>query len=427
MKYLKIKNTGLLDEKALYLLGASSKRTDETKIGQFGSGNKYALAYLLRKKYRVGLFSGTDEISIDTVKESFRGDDYDLITINGRKTSITTEMGKDWELWQALREIYCNALDEGGCSIEVVDEIHPKENETHFYIDLSGDVLLFLAEFNKYFAERKKILFECPMGRILEKTGNVANIYRKGIRCFETNLNSVYDYDFSEIAIEENRLVKYRWEVEEKIWGLLYRCENEEVIMRVLMESCEQQYIEGTVADYADITPGEISHVFRSCVKKNRLAPRGFSGLLKPDEIHNHIIIPTKIFNSLRPIIGDQNVGAAFKVSKTGLIFRDIEMPPLYRATLNQAMEFFKEVGFPVDYPVKCAIFDSKEMLGVAYEGEIIISDVCFERGVNEVANTILEEYIHLKYGVGDCTRGFQTAVLTEFISYMKNKSAFVL
>ena len=53
MNYLKIRSKGKIDIEALSLLGASSKRGDETKIGQFGSGNKFAIAYLLRNNYEI--------------------------------------------------------------------------------------------------------------------------------------------------------------------------------------------------------------------------------------------------------------------------------------------------------------------------------------------------------------------------------------
>ena len=44
MNYLMIENKGVLDTEALVLIGASTKRDEEGKIGFFGSGNKYALA-----------------------------------------------------------------------------------------------------------------------------------------------------------------------------------------------------------------------------------------------------------------------------------------------------------------------------------------------------------------------------------------------
>lgn len=51
MKYIRIKNQWLIEPQALHLVGASTKRNDASKIGQFGSGNKYAMAYLLRNNY----------------------------------------------------------------------------------------------------------------------------------------------------------------------------------------------------------------------------------------------------------------------------------------------------------------------------------------------------------------------------------------
>ena len=53
MKIIKITSKGEIDERAFSLLGASSKRDDNTKIGMFGSGLKYSLAYLLRKEIKV--------------------------------------------------------------------------------------------------------------------------------------------------------------------------------------------------------------------------------------------------------------------------------------------------------------------------------------------------------------------------------------
>lgn len=51
--YLKIENEGTVPVEAFTLIGASSKRDDSSKIGMFGSGNKYALAYLLRNNYGI--------------------------------------------------------------------------------------------------------------------------------------------------------------------------------------------------------------------------------------------------------------------------------------------------------------------------------------------------------------------------------------
>jgi len=429
MKFIRIKNAGIIEPQALHLLGASTKRNDNTKIGQFGSGNKYAIAYLLRNGYSLNVFAGKQEVSIETKPEKFRDQEFNLVYINGEKTSITTEMGKDWQFWQAIREIYCNAIDEGGCTMDFVQEFSPVENETHFYIDTKKDVLEFVSNFDNYFATNKKVIFECEFGRILEKSGTSANIYRKGIRCHNTKKTSMYDYDFSEMEIDENRLVRYYWQIEEKIWKLLFMCDNEEVIMNVLHNSSNHEFIEANIGDISSINSNNISDVFKNCIKKSRLCPHGYAGMLNPDEQQNHIIVPTKIFASVRGYIGDENVGDKFKVSRNGVFYRETEMNPLQRATLDKVLYFFKEVNFEVNYDICAAIFEDKSVLGFAdlQSDKIVISDICFEKGANELVNTIIEEYIHLKYKAMDETRAFQTAIITEMVSYMKKNNSFVL
>ena len=112
-KYLVIQNQGILEPAALTLVGASTKADDDSKIGMFGSGNKYALAYLLRNGYDIHVMAGNEEMKIETVERSLRGNVFNVIRINGEETSITTSMGKDWTLWQSIREFFSNAIDEG--------------------------------------------------------------------------------------------------------------------------------------------------------------------------------------------------------------------------------------------------------------------------------------------------------------------------
>ena len=56
--FIKIQNEGEIEKRAFQLIGASTKRDDESKIGFFGSGNKYAIALLLRKNIFFKVYSG---------------------------------------------------------------------------------------------------------------------------------------------------------------------------------------------------------------------------------------------------------------------------------------------------------------------------------------------------------------------------------
>lgn len=425
MKYVKIKNKGHIDARALTLVGVSSKRDDSTKIGRFGSGNKYALAYLLRNKYIVKIFAGKEEIFIETKQEEFRGHIFNRIYVNGEQSSITTEMGVDWQFWQAVRELYCNAIDEGEASIECVNDIIPAEGETHVYFDIKTDVMDFFSNFDNYFAENKEILFEGKYGRILKKTGSKANIYRKGIRCHETNLNSSFDYDFHDISIDENRLIKYSWEVSEYLWRLIFSCTNKEVFRQILIDSNNPNNIESNIGDYITINSSYLSCEAEEVIRNINVAPQGFAGLLKPDEVHQFAIVPTKVYTAIRGKLGHEQVGDRFDMSRNGSVYRIIQPDSLALQTIKEANEFLKECGFVIPYNIKVAVFDNKKVFGTIRGDDIILSDVGLTRGINETVNTILEEFIHIKYGVEDETRSFQTAIITEFIEYMKRKNAY--
>src|SRR4030042_3100880 len=104
MSYLMIQNKVKIDSKALVRVGASTKTDDNSKIGFFGSGNKYAIATLLREGYGLKVFSGLKEISISTKKVSLGSKDFEQILINKKPTSLTTRMGPEWQVWMALRE-----------------------------------------------------------------------------------------------------------------------------------------------------------------------------------------------------------------------------------------------------------------------------------------------------------------------------------
>lgn len=424
MKFLCIQNIGEIEEEALHLIGASTKRLQTNKIGQFGSGNKYALAYLVRNGYDVQIWSGTKQITITTQDVSFRENDFKVICLNGKQTSITTAMGKDWSLWQALREIYCNALDEGEAFMDVEDEIIPAEGVTKFYITNTSEVQDFMLEFDKYFGFNKKVLFENEFGRILEKTGSTANIYRRGIRCMNTTSHSVFDYDFKDISVNEDRLVMYNWEVPSLIWKLVMKCTNKSVIRKILMSSCLENMMENQISEFTNLET-EMSQEFEEANKDLVTAPSGMSGLLSTEEIAGTIIVPTKVFQVTRPKLEIDNTPSQFRVDSSGMAFRAMKKSDFHSEVLKQCMDFFAECRFEMNYPIEVAVFEDKRILGLAYKDTIYISEIGMERGIIDVCNTIIEEYVHLKHDVKDKTRAMQTAIISEFLVYMQKINSY--
>lgn len=372
--------------------------------------------------------AGLEEIKLEVKPEVFRDQTFDVIYVNGEKTSITTTMGSEWKFWQAIREVFCNAIDEGEAKMEFVMNIDPKEGETHFYLDVKQDVSEFVTNFDRYFVvQQSRVLFECPVGRILKKTGTKANVYRRGVRCYESDLLSAFDYDFNDITVNESRLVENWWQVGEKIWEMALRCDDKEVIMTILNHSSDQGFIEGGLWEYATVRTGDMSATFREVMETVRFAPKAYAGLLAPDEVHNHVILPHTVYKALQAFIPEENKGERFKTTIHGAMYKIIDPNSLQEAVIQGAMDFLKEAGFDMPYTIKLAVFDNKNIFGTVIGDLILLSETGLERGVNETVNTILEEYVHIKHGVQDKTRAMQTAIIVEWISYMKKKNAYVI
>ncbi len=431
MNYLKIANKGLIDIEALTLLGASSKRDDTTKIGMFGSGNKYAIAYLLRNNYDLKIYSGQNELRIGFIEKELRGHVFKVITIEDQQTSITTEFGKDWSLWQSIRELYCNAKDEGDYSIEFVSSIIPSETETHFYIKSRAEITEFIGSFDDYFSDNKQVLFECEYGKILSKSNGKLGLFRKGVRCYEPEVTSVYDYDLPNIRIDESRLVSYPWEVPSNIWNLIYRCTNKKVIIDILQLCADKDYIECIPADYSSLNKSVMSEEFKEVLKTLTLAPKGMAGILSIEELAKTTIVPNILFQQFVSEVTNDSLANKFKIYK-GLPYIEILIDELAQATIDKAIEFFNECGYegPTTYKIKVARFSSKDIRGMADnsdDGYIVLSESCITDGVQNVVRVMVEEYIHLKYGCADETRAFQNAALTELVTALKIKNAFLI
>ena len=70
-QFLKIQSSGEIEQEAFTLIGASSKRGDQTKIGYFGSGLKYSIAALLRNNIEFKVFQGEKEIEFKLINKKF--------------------------------------------------------------------------------------------------------------------------------------------------------------------------------------------------------------------------------------------------------------------------------------------------------------------------------------------------------------------
>lgn len=225
--YLVIENSGEIAIEALELLGASTK-DGVNSIGQFGSGNKYALAYFIRNNIDLTILSGEKTIKITCAKAQLREKEFKRIIIGDKSTSITDSLGeKDWELWMAMREIISNSIDEPDFKIYTTNKIQHEKNKTRFVFIMQQEIIEYLLTINTYFSYSRTPFIEllnvvegpCAIYKKIEP--GPVKIYKKGILVYKGG-KSLYDYEFSDVTINESRIVKDTNNIESSILSTVF-------------------------------------------------------------------------------------------------------------------------------------------------------------------------------------------------------------
>ena len=109
--------------------------------------------------------------------------------------------------------------------------------------------------------------------------------------------------------------------------------------------------------------------------------------------------------------------------------FDECKMTSKMEFLLKKVIESLKEMGYEVNFDIMAADFHDKKIMGHAdIEAKTIYIDKeTFNLGRRELAMTIIEENEHILSGKGDETRGFQTHLISKFLSYMEDKNALFL
>lgn len=208
MKYLKIQNIGELDIRLIALMGGSTKTDDASKIGQFGTGLKYAISYLVRSGIDFKLFIGENEVTFSTKDENISGKHFKEIYCNGKSMNITTHYGYQWKAWEAVREIWCNATDEGCELKKVVDGRTPligTAGSTTFFIQLAQPINEVLTKWETYFFQQEP-LFENDTVAIYKNTENNLKLYKNGVLIQDSEYyKSLFVYDLKQANLNELR------------------------------------------------------------------------------------------------------------------------------------------------------------------------------------------------------------------------------
>jgi hypothetical protein len=213
-----LQNEGLIEIDAIKTMGVHVK--DGESIGFFGTGLKYAIAVFLREGVDFSLYIGSNLYDFFTIDKQVRGKTFQFCHMQGPYDStelgFTTEVGKNWDLWQAYREVHSNCLDELG-SIYTGNNFHPhaKDGYTTFrFQDLDEKINvseIFLSHRDKV-KNDLNLLYSNDDIEIYE--GESDYLYYNGIRAKDLDKKSLYTYNVkAPCSLTEDRLLCYDFEI----------------------------------------------------------------------------------------------------------------------------------------------------------------------------------------------------------------------
>ncbi|KKK92391.1 hypothetical protein LCGC14_2703420, partial [marine sediment metagenome] len=279
-------NKGLIDVRGITTFGVCVKPETSNPIGYFGTGLKYAIAVLLREGLSVTLLYGTRKYKFQARKQKIRGEDFHIVQMDGKDLPYTTELGKNWELWMAYRELAANAFDEPEASIRRKKSPIPHAGYTSFVVE--GDAIdavhegrdqIFLGSTPRYAFDTVELHDGPNVGKY---------IYYRGIRVHELPKGAMYNYHIlSNVELTEDRTLPSIYKAYRAIAEAIVACDNAGLIRQLL--EANQNYFESTI-DYNlwSVEPGEtffkvVERYYHTNTSYNRTA-RGLYDEHRPDK-----------------------------------------------------------------------------------------------------------------------------------------------
>jgi hypothetical protein len=428
-RYLLIENNGEIEEGGLVLMGASTKESDASKIGFFGSGNKYAIATLLREKVPFFIFSGLTKVTVNTKTVSLSEEKFEQIIINRKRTSLTTRMGPDWKIWYALREFVANAMDEEDYFITTVDHVKPYEGHTSIFIEMTDEVKAFVRDFSHIFSQMKDPIFVTSNNgsdiRVYEAENNGMNIYRKHISVSKQNdvRMALWWYDIDSLEINESRVYQYEYQVLENIARALSQLPTKEMVIKFLrcLRSSNPYIEKDAYWQYIPAYEGCMTDAWKEAIGDREVYPESvaqFFGATE-DKIMS-VIVPDSLAVFLSKAFPEMNV-----IGHTDRPYKETTFSPDFEHLLAVNHRMLVQAGIigNIFKALQAVEVEDTRTLGWYDQNEdkIFVVENNMEHTDLEVQMLLIEEYIHTQ-GYQDGSREFVNYLINQIIQLSQDK-----
>ena len=423
MKYLCIENSGEIEVNAVRLKGASTKREDHVKIGKFGTGEKYALAVLMKEKIKIVIMSGEDKLTFHTEKAYLKDQEFDEVILQKHKTkiplSITTEMGLDWGIPQALREIVANAYDEGMAGVYIAKAIDGRAGYTRTFIELADPVAAFFNNLKHWFCkDRTPIedgIIKSPWGSnekggerysttnvnevswkiFSAPAGDGTRVYKNGVLVYVNKEQpACFDYEISSLNVKEDRTCS-QYDVHYALPKVLNALSKPNKIKLLNYIEKNPDALESTIDSYSldyDIDSPDWKEILQEKVVTTEEVKRVVTHELSKVD---HTILPQKW---TKVLTGEHNKCRKAEdimsvASLKGFITKEIT--PEQWILVEKATAFLADLGIKLD-PHKISLFETDKEVDSEYdakEDNYFLNYVLFSKGTRALVETLLKEF----------------------------------
>lgn len=210
MIYAFVTNT-VLPIEGFTTFGINAKPNSGNPIGYFGTGLKYAVSIILRSGGKIRVLIDGTEYEFYIVNDEFRGKMFQKIRMKKRgdifgrwryeALPFTTELGKNWELWQAFRELESNTRDENG---------HSHETEPATLSESKGKTIIEVdcPEFVDVVNQTNEVFLDVCDTKVFEnKYFEMYNspskyVYYRGVRVYDMRYPARFTYNFKQGIVE---------------------------------------------------------------------------------------------------------------------------------------------------------------------------------------------------------------------------------
>jgi hypothetical protein len=405
-------NAGTLDLRAITVMGMNAKNS-EGAIGYFGTGLKYAIATLKRHDCDIHISDGQgNSWAVESRPTTFRGHEFKELVLEPTAEGdpiplpFTTDLGKDWKLWMALREIESNMRDEDG-NYRTAVHLNPQPNVVQ--IAIRG------AAYNTCVVQERDTIFydRLTEGHAVHTVGNMQMAtckskyaYVNGIRATkETNYGLAINV-MAQGLLSEDRMLNNHWSLYNRVHAAACH-----------FTPAQWELFAGNVVD-CDLIPFSRLEQDMRGHKEARANGKGTEAHLVPLAVYR--ILSSRL--TLGHIAGMTAEAIGGLWTDYELSAQDTEIEG-NRDMLDTAIQFLNDFAYDIerkDITVKRSLGVGIMGLYDGRDGKIYLAQEVFDRGQSYLNTVLHEELLHKVYGFKDETRAFQSHLMHALTSRME-------